>query len=72
MRVRERQKARSCQTGYGKKEGPRAMRKDVIDMILLIKERSGTAEEEKRGLETLYTVTSFNTVVFIRFRAGDQ
>lgn len=48
------------------------MRKDVIDMILLIKERSGTAEEEKRRLETLYTVTSFNTVVFIRLRAGDQ
>lgn len=48
------------------------MRKDVIDMILLIKERSGTAEEEKYGLETFYKVTSFNTVVFIRLRAGDQ
>lgn len=48
------------------------MREDVTDMILLIKEKSGTAEEEKRGLEALYTLTSFNMVVFIRLRAGDQ
>lgn len=51
-------KARSCQTGYGKREGPRAMREDVIDMMLLIKEWSRTAEEEKRGLEMLYTLHS--------------
>lgn len=39
------------------------MKEDVIDMMLLIKERSGTTEEEKRGLEMLYTLTLLNTVV---------
>lgn len=72
MRVRERQKARSCQAGYRKKEQPQAMKEDVIDMMLLIKERSGTTEEEKQGLEMLYTLTLFNNVVFIRLRPGDQ
>lgn len=63
MYVRERQKARSCQAGYRKKERPQAMKEDVIDMMLLIKERSGTTEEEKRGLEMLYTLTLLNTAV---------
>lgn len=48
MRVRERQKARSCQAGYRKKEQPQAMKEDVIDMMLLIKERSGTTGGETR------------------------
>jgi len=42
--------------GNRKREEPQAMKEDVIDMILLIKERSGTAVEEKRGLEMLYTL----------------
>lgn len=54
--------------GNRKREEPQAMKEDVIDIILLIKERSGTAEEEKRGLEMLYTLALFITVVFIRLR----
>lgn len=53
--------------GNRKREKPQAMKEDVIDMIVLIKERSGTAEE-KRGFEMLYTLALFNTVVFIRLR----